>query len=278
MNLINEGITHNVFGEGSIVEHEDSVIVVDFNNVLKKFVYPDAFDNFITLNDQTIAKSLEEVFLKKRAEEAVLEKKRKEEKKIRLLEQQRRDILKNNKIHVSSQIVFWLDEEEQSNLFNDWQISTGSIQSGKNKGRPNPVTRLRPNSAGVLTVRNSDQEETERRIVGLFMVNDIFTGTIGDDGLVPYHEDFRIQLTEQEAEKMLFWKYYVNKNYPHRTSWNSGKFRYFDNVWTAQMLKDIIALRTDEDEVKEAEDFLEYFCKLNALDVDNIPEASGAIQ
>ena len=51
MNLINEEITHNVFGEGSIVKHEESVITVDFNNnVSKRFVYPDAFENFLTLN------------------------------------------------------------------------------------------------------------------------------------------------------------------------------------------------------------------------------------
>lgn len=77
---------------------------------------------------------------------------------------------------------------------------------------------------------------------------------------------------------MLFWNYYVNKNYPHRTTWNSGKFRYFDNVWTAQILKDIIELKTDEVQIKEAKNFLEYFCQMNALDMENIPEANGALK
>lgn len=278
MNLINEEITHNVFGQGNIVEHEDSVIIVDFNKNLKKFVYPDAFENFITLTDQSKAKSLEAILLKRKAEEKVLEKEQKEQKEIQLLEQQRREILKNHKIHESSQIVFWLDEDQQIDEFNDWQVSTGSVQSGKNEGKPNPVTRLHPNSAGVLTARTSDQVETERKILGLFMVDDTFFGAIGPDGFVPCHQEYRITLTDEESENMLFWTYYKNKNYPTRTSWNSGTFRYFDNIWTAQMLKDLIALRTDEEQIKEVEKFLEYFCKMNAIDMNNIPEADGALK
>ena len=245
---------------------------------IKKFVYPDAFGKFITLNDQSTAKTFKKIFLKKEMEEEALEKKREEEKEQQALEQQRQEKLKNHKIHESSQIVFWLDEEEQQNVFIDWQVSTGELQSGKNKGQPNRAARLSPNSAGLLTARKSDQPETERLILGLYMVKETFSGNLSDDGMVPSHSEFRIELTDQEAEKMLFWNYYINKNYPHRTSWNSGKFRYFDNVWTAQILKDIIALKTDEEQIKEAKNFLEYFCEMNALDMDNIPEADGALK
>ncbi|AXH99152.1 malate synthase [Sporosarcina sp. PTS2304] len=278
MKLLNEKVTHNVFGTGNIVEQEDAVIVVDFTDHTKKFVYPDAFEKFITLENETLAKSLEEVFVQKKEDEKVAEQQRQEEKKSQLFEQQRREILKNHKAHDSSQIVFWLQPEEQENEFNDWQISTGSIQSGKNKGRPNPVTRLRPNSAGVLTARNANEEETERKILGLFMVDSLFTGAIGEDGLVPCHTEFRIELSEEQSKQLLFWNYYENKNYPDRTSWNSGTFRYFDNIWTAQILKDIIALQTDEEEMQKAEMFLEYFCTVNAIDIDNIPEANGVLR
>lgn len=61
-------------------------------------------------------------------------------------------------------------------------------------------------------------------------------------------------------------------------TWNAGKYRYFDNVWTAQILKDIIALKTAEDEIKVAESFLKYFCKMNAVDMDDIPEPNGALK
>ncbi|PIC64359.1 malate synthase [Sporosarcina sp. P13] len=277
MNLINEEITHTVFGEGNIVEHEESIITVDFDKHSKKFVYPDAFKKFITLNDRSTAKTMKEIILKREAEEEILVRKREEEKESQMLEQQRRDMLKNHSIHESSQIAFWLDESMQKEVFDDWQVSTGNVQSGKNKGQPNRVARLRPNSAGLLTARGTDQPETERQILGLFMINETFTGNLGPDGMVPSHPEFRIELTVQEAEQMPFWKYYSNKNYPDRTSWNSGKFRYFDNVWTAQIVKDIIALKSDEEQSKLAKEFLEYFCKMNAIDIENIPEANGAL-
>ena len=38
MNLINEEITHEVFGQGNIVEHEGSIVTVAFNQEVKKFV------------------------------------------------------------------------------------------------------------------------------------------------------------------------------------------------------------------------------------------------
>ncbi len=277
MNLINEEVTHKVFGEGNIVDHDESVITIDFNEDIKKFVFPDAFGKFITLNDRNVAEALKKVLLKREMEEA-LERKREEEKERQASEQQRREKLKNPRIYESSQIVFWLDEEEKQSVFTDWQVSIGKVQSGKNKGQLNRVARLRPNSAGLLTARESDQPETKRRILGLYMVNETFSGNLSKDGMVPSHAEFRIELTDQEAEKMLFWNYYVNKNYPHRTTWNSGKFRYFDNIWTAQILKHIIALKTDEEQIKEAKNFLEYFCQMNALDMENIPEANGALK
>ncbi|GIN98126.1 hypothetical protein J6TS1_39960 [Siminovitchia terrae] len=277
MNLINEEVTHKVFGEGNIVDHDESVITIDFNEDIKKFVYPDVFGKFITLNDRNVAEALKKVLLKREMEEA-LKRKREEEKERQASEQQRREKLKNPRIYESSQIVFWLDEEEKQSVFTDWQVSIGKVQSGKNKGQLNRVARLRPNSAGLLTARESDQPETKRRILGLYMVNETFSGNLSKDGMVPPHGEFRIELTDEEAEKMLFWNYYVNKNYPHRTTWNSGKFRYFDNVWTAQILKDIIALKTDGEQIKEAKNFLEYFCQMNALDMENIPEATGALK
>lgn len=278
MNLVNEEITHEVFGKGQIVEHEGSIVTIKFDTDTKRFVYPDALGQFIILKDEETAKSLEKVFVEREKEEAALEKEREEERERLALEQQRKDDLKNNRIHESSQVVFWLDEEELENVFTDWEVSTGEVQSGVNKGQPNRAARLGSNSAGILTSRSSDQEETERKILGIYMVNELFTGNLGKDGMVPSHEEYRIELTDEEAEKMLFWNYYINKNYPHRMTWNSGKFRYLDNIWTAQILKDIIAMRTDEEQVQEATRFLEYLCKMNAIDINNIPEPAGALK
>src|SRR5699024_1768258 len=159
LNLINEEITHKTFGEGNIVDQDESFITIDFEEGTKKFVYPDAFGKFITLKDRNTAKSLKKVISKIEMEQEELERKREEERKLQVLEQQRKGKMKNNQFHESSQIVFWLDEEEQQNVFTDWQVSTGKVQSGKNKGQPNRPARVRSNSATLLTARESDKPE-----------------------------------------------------------------------------------------------------------------------
>jgi hypothetical protein len=278
MNLINEEITHKVFGVGSIVEQNESIITIDFNDFIKKFIYPDAFEKFIKLNDRNTAKSLQKIFAKEAMKREALEREEEAIRTQRALEQQRREKLKSLKIHESSQVVLSLDEEEQQRVFIDWQASAGTVQNGVNKDQPNKVARMLPNSACLLTARGKDQPETERRILGLYMVNETFIGDLSHDGVIPSHAEFRLKLTDQEAANMLFWNYYMNKSFPQRTTWNSGKYRYFDNVWTAQMLKDIIALRTDEEKIKEATSFLEYFCQMNVFDIDNIPTPNGALK
>lgn len=278
MKLINKTITHKVFGEGQIVDHDDSFITVNFDEGTKKFVFPDAFGKYIKLKDEHMAQSLNKMIEKTKMHEAELKRKQEAEKQRQVLEQQRREKLKKLNIHECSQIVFWLDEEELEDVFSNWQVSTGTIQSGKNKGQPNRAARLRPNSVALLTTRRDDEKETDRQIKGLFMVSDIYTGHLDEDGIVPAHPTYRLKLTDEESEQMLFWNYYINKNFPHRTAWNSGRFRYYDNIWTAQILKDLIALKSDEEEVNKLKKFLEYFCQLNALDIDNIPEPHGALK
>src|SRR5699024_9473955 len=125
-------------------------ITIDFEEDTKKFVYPDALGNFIHLKDQKVAKSLEKILIQTKKEKQLREQELEEEQRQLAEEAYRRERLKNLKIHESSQIVFWLDEEEQTNVFEDWTVFTGEVQSGKNKGKPNIVARLRPNSSALL--------------------------------------------------------------------------------------------------------------------------------
>lgn len=278
MNLVNQKIIHKVFGEGSIVKQDDSVLTVAFKNDTKSFVYPDAFGQFITLKDQETAHIMESVISKLKSEEEELRLNEIEEKKQKLVKKRQKSMLKSQKLHESSQAVFWLDEEEQQTVFTDWQVTTGSVQSGENKGQPSRAARLRPNSAIILTAREDDQPEVDRRIIGLYMVKESFSGSMSDDGVVPSHKKYRIELTEDGAEDMLFWNYYINKNYPNRMTWNSGTYRYFDNLWGAQIIKDIAELKTDKEEKEHAKEFLDYFCQMNAIELNAVPEANGALK
>ncbi|MEG3072504.1 MAG: hypothetical protein RQM92_18220 [Candidatus Syntrophopropionicum ammoniitolerans] len=105
------------------------------------------------------------------------------------------------------------------------------------------MAQIRENSAVLLTLRDADMAEEDRRILGVFMVNENFNARKCQDGYIPAHSEYRLQLSEQESEKMLFWNYYINKKYPHRMTWNTGRHRYLDNKWVAQILQDIVSLK-----------------------------------
>lgn len=55
MTLENQIVTHKIFGEGKVVEHDDSnYMLVQFSTGNKKFKYPDAFGSFLTIGDVSI--------------------------------------------------------------------------------------------------------------------------------------------------------------------------------------------------------------------------------
>jgi hypothetical protein len=55
MNLRGVSVYHNVFGEGIIKQCDENYLVVSFSQGDKTFVYPDVFENFISVNDIKIA-------------------------------------------------------------------------------------------------------------------------------------------------------------------------------------------------------------------------------
>ncbi|MFS0865331.1 malate synthase [Fredinandcohnia sp. 179-A 10B2 NHS] len=281
MNLINMEVTHKHFGEGSVVKHDESIIEIHFENEKKRFVYPDAFGKHLTLHDKRIAQSLNKVIHEKQMELEKEELEKEEEKKQRRREQQLRmehdKLMKNHKLHPQSQMVYWCDDEDQNKVFTEWQVFTGVINSGTNKGKPNKPTRLYKNSVCLLTTRDTDMPEQDRRILGVYMVKEQFIGKVCENGYVPAHSEYRLQLTEQESNEMLFWKYYVNEKSPNRMTWNTGKYRYLDNIWVAQILLDIASLKKDTTEQKLAQNFFEHFCIMNQISKEDLPENNGAL-
>ncbi|WP_342429335.1 malate synthase [Neobacillus sp. FSL H8-0543] len=281
MNLINKKVTHKRFGTGSIVKHNDSIIEINFASENKKFVYPDVFGKHLTLHDKSIANSLEKIIQEKEMERQKEEWKKEEEKTLQRKNQELRleheKLMKNHKLHSESQMVYWCDTEEQNSSFSEWKVFSGVIKSGINKGKPNKPIRLHQNSAVLLTAIDSSMPEKDRRILGVYMVNEDFIGKLCEDGFIPAHSEYKIQLTEQESDQMLFWKYYINEKFPQKTTWNSGKYRYFENSWMAQILLDIVSLKSDPEERELAQQFFEHFCKMNQIREQELPEPNGAL-
>ncbi|MEH6949692.1 malate synthase [Bacillus sp. JJ634] len=281
MNLINKKVTHKRFGMGSIVKHNDSSIEIHFASENKKFVFPDVFGKHLKLHDKSVANSIEKIIEKKEMERKEEEWKKEEEKKLQQKKQELRleyeKLMKNHKLHPESQMVFWCDTEEQNNAFSEWKVFSGVIKSGNNKGKSNKPIRLHQNSAVLLTAIDSSMPEKDRRILGVYMVNEDFIGKLCEDGYIPAHSKYRLQLTEQESDQMLFWEYYVNEKFPHKMTWNTGKYRYFDNSWMAQILLDIVSLKSDPKERELAQQFFEQFCKMNQITDQELSKPNGAL-
>ncbi|CEG25685.1 hypothetical protein [Bacillus sp. B-jedd] len=281
MNLINKKVTHKRFGMGSIVKHNESVIEIHFGSENKKFVFPDVFGKHLVLHDKTVANSVDKIIQEKEIERKEEEWKKEEEKKLQRKKMELRleyeKLMKNHKLHQESQMVYWCDTEEKDRSFSEWKVSSGEIKSGINKGKPNKPIRLHQNSAVLLTSTDPSMLEKDRRILGVYMVKEGFIGKLCENGNIPAHSVYRLQLTEQESDQMLFWKYYVNKKFPHKMTWNTGKYRYFDNSWMAQILLDIVSLKSDPEERELAQQFFNHFCKMNQITEQELPKPEGAL-
>lgn len=281
MNLINKKVTHKRFGIGSIVNQNDSSIEIHFASENKRFVFPDVFGKHLTIHDKSDAKLLEEIIQKKeierKEEESRMEEVKELQRKDLLLRLEHEKLMSNHKLHPSSQMVFWCDSEEQNSSVSEWNVFSGLLKSGNNKGKPNKPSRLHQNSAVLLTARDSSQPESDRRILGVYMVNEKFVGKLCEDGHIPAHSKYRIQLTEQESDQLLFWQYYINEKFPEKMTWKTGKYRYFENLWMGQILLDIISLKSDPKELELAQQFFKHFCKMNQLTVQEIPKPDGAL-
>lgn len=281
MNLINKKVTHKRFGMGSIVKQNDASIEINFASENKMFVFPDAFEKHLILHDKNSANSIEKVIqtkeLKRKEDEWNKEEEIKLQRKKQELRLEHEKLMKNHKIHKESQMVFWLDDEEKNRFFSEWKVFSGEIKSGNNKGKPNNPIRLHQNSAVLLTATDSSVPEKDRRILGVYMVNEEFIGKLCKDGNIPAHTKYKIQLTEEESERLLFWKYYLNEKTPQKISWNTGKYRYFNNLWMAQILLDIASLKSDPKERELAQQFYKHFCKMNKISDHEIPKPNGAL-
>lgn len=277
MDLVNKQIIHKSFGEGKVIKLDDSYIEIKFSSGNKKFVFPDAFKTYLKLNDEKASSKVNGI-IREKEREVELKKmealQREEEQKI-ILRQEK--LIRNTKNNPDAQVVFWCKEHDCDKIFTDWSVFTGTIKSGIKKGQPNRLTRLNQSSACLLTAREPDMQEKDRYIKGVYMVDRNFIGKLCEDGYIPAHLEYRLRLSEEESKKMLFWNYYINKNFPNKITWNSGKYRYFDNTMMAQVLLDIILLKKEPKDQEFAKSFFDYFCQMNQINKEKLPKPNGAL-
>ena len=75
-------IKHKTFGEGTVMSVDGKYITASFGSFEKKFVYPDAFENFLTLADGTVSQEiLEDIKKAKMAKQVIIDKKNEENRR-----------------------------------------------------------------------------------------------------------------------------------------------------------------------------------------------------
>lgn len=254
MQLLGKAIVHKTFGKGTITAVSDNTVTVSFSEGEKKFLYPDAFMQFLKLKDKSAQEQVDRLLRRKSVEEEAERRAAKE-----MLE--RRYRMANLKLSLNSQAIFGMVYNKIEDVFSSWRISTGRYFSGMSAGQPRIPYKLKPNSACLLTECPEGAEESERRIVGAFMVKEDFFGDLCTDGIIEAHEQYRIAL--KEGETLRLWDYFEEKKRPRR--WGNTEFKYTASPTMQRILYDIKNAVTSKDRLEAAEDFYRYFCRINRL-------------
>lgn len=165
----------------------------------------------------------------------------------------------------------------ESVMFRDWRAAAGWHRHGKHKGEPIPLIKARPNSLAVLTTIEPDTPQEKCFIFCAFLIDEFYKGDTTLEGYVAAEPTWRIELTPAEAHQMPFWKYYVNSNSPDNIKWGTGLVRYLSDIQAAQILQDIVEVKTKPAEKDFAQQFLDHYCKLHAMDSSNIAPPNGAL-
>lgn len=254
MQLVGQAVAHKVFGQGIITDCSGNIVTVSFPQGDKKFIYPDAFANFLMLKNQSAQNAINAICNRRMKAEAVRKQALQEE-------EERRQRIRTLKIAPNSQAAFNINLNDLDEIFLSGAVSTGCYLSGYSKGKPRIPSKLRPNSACLLTVRPPNTSEKERRILGAFMVKDDFLGDLCKNGIVECHDKYRVRLNP--GNSMLYWDYFDCGDPPPR--WGNAVIKCFPNSTMQRILLAMKEAFEDTREEKVIHALYQYFCEINRL-------------
>lgn len=253
MNINGQAIKHKTFGCGVVTALTANTITVCFSEGEKKFIYPDAFSEYLVLRDKSMQQHITAQIAKKEAE---INRQRQAEQ----AEQERRQKLLNFSITANSHAVFDIIPEHVEQVCKTYAVSTGRYLSGHSKGQPRIAVRLKPNSACLLTERPGRQPEQERRIIGAFMVREDFFGKDVHGGLIEGHPKYQMRVPSENI--LLFWELFGQNATPR---WGNTVFKYCSGTVMNHILSEMTQLLENTEQQESALAFYKYFCKINCL-------------
>lgn len=253
MRLVGQPVKHKAFGQGMVTDFSGTIVTISFSQGDKKFIYPDAFISFLTLKDQSIQREINDTWNRHSQE-------RNAQKQILQEEQERSQRIRTMRITPNSQAAFHIDDTEIDEIFASGIVSSGYYLGGYSKGKPRIPSRLKPNSACLLTECPKESPE-QRRIVGAFMVHEDFQGNLCRDGLVKSHSQHKLRLSQKNS--LVFWNYFDHSGTIR--PWGGPVFKYFSNNTMQQILFDMKKALSGTEDESVINGFYEYFCEINRL-------------
>ena len=168
----------------------------------------------------------------------------------------------------------------ESSMLNSWIALAGWDNNGEHAGRRRTIRNAEIGSLAVLTLVTPNDEESNRRIFALFIIDEYFEGGIGDDGedcegFVACTTKYKLNFTKKETNDLRFWNFYSNEN-TSQCRWGSGLFRYLSDEQSAQILKQAVEVKKGTSEEECAKEIFHTYCEEHGLIVSEIQEPSGA--
>ena len=249
MQLIGQTVQHEVFGKGTVTSREQNILTVHFSQGNRSFLYPEAFSKYLVAQNQDLQQRILDLFHAQQQEQEAKE-------HAEMEKWEKETALRSLHIPTRSQCAF--DIAPQEDIFASWQLSPGCYLSGLSKGEPRIPDRMGPNSLCVLTRVADGESEAQRKIIGLAMADDTFSGADCTDGVIPTHRIYRMALNPEDQP--LFWPFFTAD--PAKRKWGKTVMKYLPNETGELILRRICAGQKTE----AATAFYHYFCELNHLE------------
>jgi hypothetical protein len=131
----------------------------------------------------------------------------------------------------------------ESSLFRDWRFGAGFSQHGSKKTQLRRIADAEVGRIAVLTTRFPEDDEVDRKIIGLFRIGEVRSD---EETIVIADEKHRVRLPLEEAREVYFWDYYQGPNSPETVAWGTGLFRYLTDAQVARIVKDVQETVRDE--------------------------------
>ena len=165
----------------------------------------------------------------------------------------------------------------ESQMLREWKAMAGVVQRGTRKGQPMRLMNVEPHSLCVLTTREPNSTEADRIIFAVFLVDETYDGDDREEGFVSTRSKYKLSLSRNEAEQMLFWRYHANENNQEKEAWNSGLHRYLTDKQAVQILRDIADIKKNTKDAALASEFLNTFSRGVCIDVKDAGEPNGVL-